>query len=139
MSRGSCQQATACTEQLINEQWRQMTKRLEAKIHNETNFAFSELEEKLIRLMLDPSAQGNEVSTSCERLVRSLRKRRVTSEDFLENKVDLQLKRELLAQTDRANKLQAELHELQMQHTKQLEHLTKIKAPPVTGRVHWTK
>jgi hypothetical protein len=103
------------------------------------NFAFSEQEEKFIRLMLDPGAQGNEVSTSCDKLVRSLRKRRVSPQDFLERKVDLQLKREVLAQTDRANNLQAELHELQMQHTKQLEHFTKIKAAPVTGRVHWTK
>ena len=114
-------------------------KRLEDKIHHEADFAFSEQEKKFIRLMLDPGAQGNEVSTSCDKLVRSLRKRRVTPEDFLESKVDLQLKREVLAQTDRANSLQAELHELQMQHTKQLEHFTKIKSAPVTGRVHWTK
>jgi hypothetical protein len=114
-------------------------KRLEVKIQNKTNFAFNEQEEKLIRLMLDPGAQGSEVSTSCERLVRSLRKRRVTPEDFLENKGDLHLKRERLAQTNRANKLQAELHGLEVKHTKQLEHLAKIKPAPVTGRVHWTR
>jgi hypothetical protein len=108
-------------------------------IQSGANFAFSEQEQKLIRLMLDPGAQGNEVSTSCDKLIRSLRKRRVTPEDFLESRVDLQLKREVIAQTERANNLQAELHELQIQHTKQLEHFTKIKSAPVTGRVHWTK
>ena len=108
-------------------------------MHNDTNLAYSEQETKFIRPMLDAGAQGNEVSTSCERLVRSLRSRKVTSEAFLQNKVDYQLKQQLLAQTLRANKLQAELDELQIQHTRQLEYLTSLKSPAVAGRMQWTK
>jgi hypothetical protein len=87
---------------------------------------YSEQERKFIRLMLDSGAQGNEISTSCEMLVNSLRKRKVTSEAFLENSVDYQLKQALLEQTLRANRIQAELQELQMEHTRQLEYL-KLK------------
>ena len=87
---------------------------------------YSEQERKFIRLMLDSGAQGNEISTSCEMLVNSLRKRNVTSEAFLENSVDYQLKQALLEQTLRANRIQAEMQELQMQHTRQLEYL-KLK------------
>jgi hypothetical protein len=104
-----------------------------------TNILYSEQEHKFIRLMLDTGAQGNEVSTSCEMLVRSLRKRRVTSDAFLQNTVNYQLKQELLEQTLRANKMQAELKELQIQHTKQLEYLANLKSPAIVGRVHWTK
>jgi hypothetical protein len=104
------------------------------------NLVYSEQEQKFIRLMLDAGAQGNEVSTSCEKLVMSLRKRRITSEDFLAaDQGDSQLIHELKVQTLRANRLQAELHELSMQHTRQLEYLINLKSPTVTGRVHWTK
>jgi hypothetical protein len=105
----------------------------------QTNFKYSEQEHKFIRLMLDAGAQGNEVSTSCEMLVRSLRKRQVSSDAFLLNAEDYQLKQELVEQTLRANKIQAELHELQLQHTKQLEYLATLTAPAVTGRMYWTK
>jgi hypothetical protein len=99
---------------------------------------YSEQERKFIRLMLDTSAQGNEISTSCEMLVKSLRKRKVTSEAFLENSVDYQLKQALLEQTLRANKIQAELRELEMQHTRQLEYLAALKPAVTIGHVHWT-
>lgn len=108
-------------------------------MHHDTNLEYSEQEQKFIRLMLDAAAQGNEVSTSCERLVRSLRKRQVTSEAFLQNKVSYQLKQELIEQTLRANKMQAELRELQIQHTKQLEYFTLLTSPAIKGRMHWTK
>ena len=110
-----------------------------AKMHCNNNLEYSEQEKKFIRLMLDVGAQGSEVNTSCERLVASLRKRRVTPEDLLENKGDYQLKQELLRQTIRADKIQAELHELQIQHTRQLEYLANLKPFPVTGRLEWTK
>jgi hypothetical protein len=105
----------------------------------QTNIIYSEQERKFIRLMLDAGAQGNEISTSCEMLVRSLRKRKVTSEAFLENSVNYQLKQELLEQTLRANKIQAELRELQIQHTRQLEYLATLKPAVAVGRVHLTK
>jgi hypothetical protein len=108
-------------------------------MHCNNNLEYSEQEKKFIRLMLDAGAQGNEVNTACERLVASLRKRRVTPQDLLENKGDHRLKQELLQQTIRANKIQAELHELQIQHTRQLEYLATLKPSPVTGRLHWTK
>ena len=104
-----------------------------------TTISYSEQEQKFIRLMLDSSAQGNEVFTSCEMLVKSLRKRKVTPDAFIQNKVDYQLKQELLAQTLRANKMQVELRELQLQHTKQLAYFANLKSPAVTGRMHWTK
>jgi hypothetical protein len=92
----------------------------------DTKIIFSEQERKFIRLMLDAGAQGSEIYTSCEMLVKSLRKRKVTSEAFLDNSVNHQLKQALLEQTLRANKIQAELQELQIQHTRQLEYL-KLK------------
>jgi hypothetical protein len=63
----------------------------------------------------------------------------VTSEAFLDNKINYQLQQELNRQTLRANKMQAELHELQIQHSKQLEYLTSFKPSATTGRIHWTK
>jgi hypothetical protein len=109
------------------------------KIQQNTNLAYNEQEQKFIRLMLDSGAQGNEVSTSCEKLVMSLRKRRVTADDFLADKSDFQLKQELMTQTLRVNRLQAELHELSLQHTRQLEYLINLKSRTATGRVHSTK
>jgi hypothetical protein len=108
-------------------------------MQHSTDLAYSEQEQKFIRLMLDPGAQGNEVSTSCERLVSSLRKRRVTSDDFLQQKTDDRLKQALNEQTLRANKMRAELHELHIQHTRQLEYLANLTTPAVTGRMQWTK
>jgi hypothetical protein len=105
----------------------------------ETHITYSEQERKFIRLMLDAGAQGSEVSTSCEMLVKSLRKRKVTSEEFLANPVNYQLKQALLEQTLRANKMQAELQELQIQHTRQLEYLTTIKSAVAVGSLHLTK
>ena len=108
-------------------------------MHHDTRLAYSEQEQKFIRLMLDAAAQGNEVYTSCERLIKSLRKRQVTPDAFLRHNDDSRLKQELLAQTMRANKLEAELHELHTQHSRQLEYLENLKPPVVTGRMHWTK
>ena len=104
-----------------------------------TDLSYSEQELKFIRLMLDSGTQGNEISISCERLVMSLRERRVTSDDFLQQKIHHLLKQELQDQTLRADKIQAELNELRIQHTKQLEYLAKCTPLPVTGRMHWTK
>ena len=42
-------------------------------------FEFGDMERKLLRLALTPSAQGGEVSTSAVKLAESLRKRGVTS------------------------------------------------------------
>jgi len=105
----------------------------------DTILTYSEQERKFIRLMLDAGAQGSEVSTSCEMLAKSLRKRNVTPEAFLENSVNYQLRQALIQQTLRANKMQAELWELQLQHTRQLEYLTTLKPAAAIGRVHWTK
>jgi len=113
--------------------------RSEPETSDNTHLSYNEQEQKFIRLMLDSGAQGNEISTSCERLVKSLRNRRVTPDDFLQPKSDHRLKQDLLEQTLRANKIQAELNELRIQHSKQLEYMAKLTPPPVTGRLHWTK
>jgi hypothetical protein len=44
---------------------------------------FNSLEQKFIRLGLDPAALGNEVDTSAQMLIRSLRERGITAETFL--------------------------------------------------------
>jgi hypothetical protein len=44
---------------------------------------YNSVEEKFIRLMLDRAALGNEINTSAQMLVRSLRERKVTAEMFL--------------------------------------------------------
>lgn len=46
---------------------------------------YTEVEIKFIRLMLDRAAMGNEVNTSAQMLVRSLRERKINADTFLGN------------------------------------------------------